>query len=180
MHAFKKYNYGAVEMDFKICKTNMLPKTTMPGPDQTQGSYLAEAIIESVAVRLGLDPEIVRERNFHDVGSLRKYYGDGAVESPQSYTLPSIWEHLKASANWMDREREIKRFNERSTWMKRGLALIPIIYDNLSSSKSAMVSIFADGSIVLETAGVEIGQGLHTKIRQGASFALSKLFPKVQ
>ena len=132
----------------------------MHRPGQTQGSYLAKAIIESVAARLRLDPEIVHERNFHDVGSLRKYN----VESPESYTLPLIWEHLMASANWVDYKREVKRFNENSTWMKRGLALISIIYGNPSSSKSTMVSIFVDGSIVLGTAGVEIGQGLHTKV----------------
>lgn len=180
MHAFKKYDYGAIEMDFKICRTNLVPKTAMRGPGQTQGSYLAEAVVEHVAARLGLDPEIVRERNFHDIHSLGKYFGEGTVGSPESYSLPSLWERLKASANWVDRERAVQEFNEKSTWMKRGIAMIPIVYCNLSSSKSAMVSIFADGSIVLETSGVEIGQGLHTKVRQAASFALSKVFPKVQ
>jgi abscisic-aldehyde oxidase len=178
-HAFKKYNYGAFELDIKICKTNLVPKTAMRGPGQTQGSHLAEAVIEHVAARLGLDPEIVRERNFHDIGSLSKYFGEGTVGSPESYSLPAIWERLKANANWVGREREVQKFNEKSTWKKRGLAMIPIIYSNLSASKSAMVSIFADGSIVLETPGVEIGQGLHTKVRQAASFGLSKLFPKV-
>ena len=151
----------------------------MRGPGEVQGSFLAESVIEHVAARLNLDPETIRERNFHDIGSLSKYYGERAVGSSESYTLPSIWARLKASANWVDREREVQRFNEKSTWMKRGLATIPIIYCNLAGSKSAMVSIFADGSIVLETPGIEIGQGLHTKVRQAAAFALNKLFPKV-
>ncbi|KAG0562492.1 hypothetical protein KC19_9G150900 [Ceratodon purpureus] len=177
-HALKKYNYGALELDFRICKTNTVPKTAMRGPGQVQGSFLAESIIEHVAARLKLDPEIIRERNFHDISSLSKYYGAGAAGSSESYTLPSIWARLKASMNWVDREREVQQFNEKSTWMKRGLAMIPIIYCNMAGSKSAMVSIFADGSIVLETPGVEIGQGLHTKVRQAAAFALSKLFSK--
>lgn len=178
-HALKKYNYGALELDFRICKTNTVPKTAMRGPGQAQGSFLAEAIIEHVAARLNLDPEVIRERNFHDIGSLSKYYGAGTAGSSDSYTLPSIWARLKESVNWMDREREVQQFNEKSTWMKRGLAMIPIVYANMAGSKSAMVSIFADGSIVLETPGVEIGQGLHTKVRQAAAFALNKLFPEV-
>jgi len=151
----------------------------MRGPGQTQGAFLAEAVIEAVAARLGLDPELVRERNFHDISSLTKYFGEGTVGNPEGYTLPSIWNRLKASANWAEREREVQKFNETNTWMKRGLAMIPIIYCNPSSAKSAMVSIFADGSIAVETAGVEIGQGLYTKVRQAACFSLNKLFPEV-
>lgn len=177
-HAFKKYNYGALEIDFKICKTNTVPKTAMRGPGQAQGSFLAEAVVEAVAARLGMHSEVVREQNFHDFRSLTKYFGEGVVGKPEGFTLPSIWSRLKASANWEEREREVEKFNETSTWRKRGIAMIPIIYNNPSSPKNAMVSIFADGSIALETSGVEIGQGLYTKVRQAACFALNKLFPE--
>lgn len=151
----------------------------MRGPGQLQGSFLAESVIEAVAARLGLDPELVRERNFHDISSLTKYFGEATVGRPEGYSLPSIWDRLKTSANWVEREREVHKFNETTTWMKRGLAMLPIVYSNASLSKSAMVSIFVDGSIALETPGVELGQGLYTKVRQAACFALNKLFPKV-
>lgn len=178
-HAIKKYNYGAFDIDWKVCKTNTVPKTAMRGPGQVQGSFIAEAVIEAVAGRLELQPEIVRERNFHDLSSLEKYFPKGSVGEPEGYTLPSIWARLKASARWEEREQEVEKFNQSNSWTKRGIAMIPIIYINPGASKSAMVSIFADGSIVIETAGVEIGQGLHTKVRQAACYALNKLFPPV-
>jgi len=175
-HAFKKYNYGALEIDYKICKTNTVPKTAMRGPGHAQGSFLAEAVVEAVAARLGLHPELVRERNFHDFSSLTKYFGEDVAGKPEGFTLPSIWSRLKASVNWEEREREVEKFNETSTWRKRGIAMIPIVYNNPSVPKNAMVSIFADGSIALETSGVEIDKGCIRKFDKRPALHLTSCF----
>ena len=43
-------------------------------------------------------------------------------------------------------------------------------------AKSALVNIYADGSIVVATPGAEIGQGLLTKTAQAVSYQLGLLF----
>lgn len=179
-HSFKKYNWGNFEVEYKICKTNTVPKSTMRAPGDAQGSFLADSVIEQVAAKLGLDPDIVREQNLHDQESLVKFFGEGAVGDITTYTLPKMWERLKTTGNWEERNRAVKAFNEASVWVKRGLAMIPIIYHVITMASVAMVSIFNDGSVVVEVGGVEMGQGLYTKVRQTAAFTLSQLWPQVK
>lgn len=45
---------------------------------------------------------------------------------------------------------------------------------------TASVSIFYDGSVVVIPGGLEMGQGLHTKVKQVASYELGKLLPENQ
>ena len=56
-------------------------------------------------------------------------------------------------------------------WLKRGVALIPTKYGIAFGLKhlnqaGALLHIYTDGSILLTHGGVEIGQGLHTKMIQ--------------
>jgi abscisic-aldehyde oxidase len=48
--ALKKYNWGALSFDIKLCKTNNTSKSSMRAPGDTQGSLIAEAIIEHVVI----------------------------------------------------------------------------------------------------------------------------------
>jgi abscisic-aldehyde oxidase len=40
------------------------------------------------------------------------------------------------------------------------------------------VSVLKDGSIVVQVGGIEIGQGLWTKVQQMTAFALGQLWPE--
>ncbi|XP_047331129.1 abscisic-aldehyde oxidase [Impatiens glandulifera] len=67
----------------------------------------------------------------------------------------------------------IKEFNGNNTWRKRAISLVPIIYEVTVSPIPGKVSILQDGSIVVEVGGIEMGQGLWTKVKQMTAFALS-------
>ena len=62
-------------------------------------------------------------------------------------------------------------FFRSNHWKKRGLALIPNKY-NLAFSLSflnqggALLHVYTDGSVLLTHGGMEMGQGLHTKMVQ--------------
>ncbi|KAG6489381.1 hypothetical protein ZIOFF_050650 [Zingiber officinale] len=167
----KKYNWGALAFDIKLCKTNLTSKSSMRAPGQVQGSYIAEAIIERVASFLSLDVDVVRKRNLHTYESLKFFYGSSSGEAPE-YTLPAIVDELFTSASYFNRLEMVLHFNSCNKWKKRGISWVPIVYEVEPMPTPGKVSILNDGSIVVEVGGIEIGQGLWTKVKQMAAFGL--------
>ncbi|GJN23070.1 hypothetical protein PR202_gb10687 [Eleusine coracana subsp. coracana] len=142
--ALKKYNWGTLTFDTKVCKTNVSSKSAMRGPGDVQGSFIAEAIIEHVASALSIDTNTIRRKNLHDFESLAVFYGESVGEA-STYSLVSMFDKLASSPEL------------RPTPGK--------------------VSIMNDGSIAVEVGGVEIGQGLWTKVKQMTAFGLGQLCP---
>uniref|UniRef100_A0A0E0HZ50 aldehyde oxidase n=1 Tax=Oryza nivara TaxID=4536 RepID=A0A0E0HZ50_ORYNI len=173
----KKYNWGALSFDVKLCKTNNTSKSVMRAPGDTQGSFIAEAIIEHVAAILSLDANTVRQKNFHTYDSLVLFYPDSAGES-STYTLHSIFDRLASTSRYVQRVESIKKFNSTNKWRKRGISSVPLIFKVEPRPAPGRVSVLNDGSIVVEVGGVELGQGLWTKVQQMTAFALGQLWPK--
>ncbi|KQK12817.1 probable aldehyde oxidase 2 isoform X2 [Brachypodium distachyon] len=174
--ALKKYNWGALSFDVKVCKTNMSSKSAMRAPGDVQGSFIAEAIIEHVASMLGADTNAVRKKNLHGIDSLKVFYGDAAGEEP-TYSLVTMFDKLAASPEYKQRVAAVERFNGGSRWKKRGISCVPITYEVRLRATPGKVSILNDGSIAVEVGGIEIGQGLWTKVKQMAAFGLGPLCP---
>lgn len=168
----KKYNWGALSFDIKVCKTNHSSKSAMRAPGEVQGSYIAEAVIEHVASTLSIDVDSVRNMNLHTFESLKLYYGGSEGEALE-YTLPSILDKLALSSSFQQRAAGINQFNRCNKWKKRGISRVPVVYEVELRSTPGRVSILNDGSVVVEVGGVELGQGLWTKVKQMVAFALS-------
>ncbi|KAK3126805.1 hypothetical protein QOZ80_7AG0563100 [Eleusine coracana subsp. coracana] len=172
----KKYNWGALSFDIKVCKTNITSKSVMRAPGDTQGSLIADAIIDHVASVLSVDAVSVREKNFHDFDSLQLFYPDSAGEA-STYTLHSIFSRLASTSSYLDRAESINQFNGFNKWRKRGISCVPLIFKAETRATPGRVSVLNDGSIVVEVGGIEIGQGLWTKVQQMTAFALGQLWP---
>ncbi|KAJ1386402.1 Aldehyde oxidase/xanthine dehydrogenase, molybdopterin binding [Sesbania bispinosa] len=170
----KKYDWGALSFDIKVCRTNLPSRSVMRGPGELQGSFIAEAVIENVAATLSMDVDSVRCINLHTHKSLQYFYEDCFGE-PFEYTLPSIWNKLAVSANYDQRTKMVKEFNRISTWRKRGISRVPVMFHLTLRPTPGKVSIFSDGSVVVEVGGIEVGQGLWTKVKQMAAFSLSAI-----
>ncbi|KAJ4969693.1 hypothetical protein NE237_002792 [Protea cynaroides] len=170
--ALKKYDWGAISVDIKICKTNHTSKSAMRGPGETQGSYIAEAVIEHVASYLSMEVDSVRTINLHSFDSLKLYYAESAGES-FDYTLPSLFDKVAVSSSLQQRIAKIHYFNSCNKWRKRGISRVPIVYEVSVRTTTGRVSILNDGSVVVEVGGIEIGQGLWTKVKQMVAFGLS-------
>ena len=171
----KKYNWGALSFDIKLCKTNNTSKSVMRAPGDTQGSLIADAIIEHVASVLSVDAISVREKNFHTYDTLQLFYPDSAGEA-STYTLHSIFDRLASTSSYLDRAESIKQFNSSNKWRKRGISCVPLIFRAEQKPAPGRVSVLNDGSIVVEVGGIEIGQGLWTKVQQMTAFALGQLW----
>ncbi len=66
------------------------------------------------------------------------------------------------------------QFNRKNEFVKRGLALTPVKFGisfttSFLNQAGALVNIYQDGSINVNHGGTEMGQGLHTKIKQIAA-----------
>ncbi|XP_066328062.1 indole-3-acetaldehyde oxidase-like [Miscanthus floridulus] len=174
--SLKKYNWGNLAFDTKVCKTNVSSKSAMRGPGDVQGSFIAEAIIEHVASALSVDTNTIRRKNLHDFESLVVFFGDTAGEA-STYSLVTMFDKLASSPEYQRRAEMVEHFNRSNKWKKRGVSCVPITYEVRLRPAPGKVSIMNDGSIAVEVGGVEIGQGLWTKVKQMTAFGLGELCP---
>ncbi|XP_017982888.1 PREDICTED: indole-3-acetaldehyde oxidase [Theobroma cacao] len=168
----RRYDWGALNFNIKVCKTNLPSRSAMRAPGEVQGSFIVEAIIEHVASTLSIEVDSVRNINLHTYNSLGFFYKSIAGE-PLEYTLPSIWDKLATSSDFYQRSEMIKEFNRCNKWQKRGISRVPIVHEVNVRPTPGKVSILKDGSIVVEVGGIELGQGLWTKVKQMTAYALS-------
>src|SRR6185436_6984019 len=72
-HLDNAYYIPAVEFSGRVCQTNVTSNTAFRGFGGPQGMLVIEEILDRVARRLGLSPEVVRERNL--------YHGEGGTNT---------------------------------------------------------------------------------------------------
>jgi xanthine dehydrogenase large subunit len=116
---------------------------------------------------------VVRARNFYRAGETT-HYGQ-VVRDPDR--IARIWAELSATAAFESRWREVEAFNARNPHVKRGLAITPVKFGisfttSYYNQAGALVLVYKDGSIQVNHGGTEMGQGLHTKVRQIAADGL--------
>jgi xanthine dehydrogenase large subunit len=172
-HCDNAYLLPAAELTGLICRTHKTSQTAFRGFGGPQGMLVIEEILDQAARRLGLSPEIVRERNFYRDGDTTHY------EQPvkDANRIEIIWRRLKESSRFTERRTEIERWNARHPHSKRGLAITPVKFGisftaTFFNQGGALVLIYRDGSVQVNHGGAEMGQGLHTKIQQIAAESL--------
>jgi xanthine dehydrogenase/oxidase len=160
------------------CRTNRATNTAMRTFGVIQCSTIQEAAIERVADELGMRPEDVRERNLYldaeETSAQSTPYGQ-----PLRYSvMRDVWSQLRASCSFDARASEIDAFNAANLWRKRGISMIPIKYGVsytflTGNQGGAFVTVNElDGTVIVATGGVEMGQGLATKLTQIAAETL--------
>ena len=172
-HCDNAYLLPAVELTGLICKTHKTSQTAFRGFGGPQGMLVIEEILDQAARRLGLPPEIVRERNFYRSGDTT-HYGQPVKHAER---IELMWRTLMDSSDFDRRREEIDGWNERNPHAKRGIAITPVKFGisftaTFFNQAGALVLIYRDGSVQVNHGGAEMGQGLHTKIQQIAAESL--------
>ncbi|KAL5979765.1 xylitol dehydrogenase [Asimina triloba] len=189
-HSDNVYDIPHVRIRGKVCYTNLPSNTAFRGFGGPQGMLIAENWIQRISMELGKRPEEIREINFQRDGSVL-HYG----HQLEHCTLERVWDELKASCNFHKAWEEVNEFNLQNHWKKRGLALIPTKFGIAFTAKfmnqlvrkkvshaagvvdkhyktllaGALVHVYTDGTVLVTHGGVEMGQGLHTKVAQIAA-----------
>ena len=167
-HAGNGYWLPDVAIATKRLKTNTVSNTAFRGFGGPQGMIAIERVMDAIARERGLDPLDVRKANLLRPGFVRTPYNQ-TVEDHESQR--AIIDELEASSDYRARRARIAAFNAQSPYIKRGIALTPVMF-GISftliplNQAGALVHVYSDGSVHLNHGGTEMGQGLFTKVAQ--------------
>ena len=174
-HLDNCYYIPAVEFRGQVAKTNLSSNTAFRGFGGPQGMLVMEEIIDRIARRLGLPPEVVRERNlYRGTGETNTTHYGQLIEDNR---IQTIWHELKKTSALEKRRAEIAAWNAAQPHAKRGLALTPVKFGisftvTHLNQAGAFVLIYQDGTVQLNHGGTEMGQGLHTNVAMIAAQTL--------
>ena len=171
-HGTNSYYIPNVELTAYSCKTNLPPNTAFRGFGGPQGMFVIESAVAHVAKEMGVSAGLIQEKNLLNEGNAFPY---GQIA--EYVNIVSCYEAAKKLFNINSIEKEIASFNSNSPFYKKGMAIQPICF-GISFTNTPMnharclVHIYQDGSIGISSGGVEMGQGLNTKLVQVASMVL--------
>ncbi len=171
LHADSAYYVPHMSVVARVWKTNLPSNTAMRGFGAPQSMAAMETIIDRIARDLRIDAAEVRRRNLYGtVDRNVTHYG----QTVENNRLHILYDGLLESSQYAARRKEIDAFNAEHEFVKRGLALTPVKFGisfttTFLNKAGALVHIYSDGSILVNHGGTEMGQGLHTKIRQIAA-----------
>jgi len=132
--------------------TDTPSNTYCRAPGSTQGHAIMETVMEHLAAASKTDPLTLREANM--------------VDDP---TLKEVLARLKDSSQFDLRKRHVEDFNKRNLWRKRGISLVPLQYphNQFGTRYTVNISVYHDdGSVAVAHGGIEMGQGMNTKVAQ--------------
>jgi xanthine dehydrogenase large subunit len=172
-HVDNAYLIPALAAEGWVCKTHKTSQTAFRGFGGPQGMIVIEDILDRIARTLNLQPHDVRERNFYREGD-STHYGQPVKDAAR---IGRIWMELKRSSEFEARRAAVAEFNAANRHSKRGIAITPSKFGisftaTFFNQSGAFVLMYRDGSVQVNHGGTEMGQGLHTKIRQIAAESL--------
>ncbi|MFD7658219.1 molybdopterin cofactor-binding domain-containing protein, partial [Actinosynnema sp. NPDC059797] len=177
LRADNAYRVANFRSAIDVCRTTKAPSTAFRAFGDIQGKLVTENAIDDAAFAAGLDPTDVRETNLYRRGDVTPF------GQALSYCyMREVWGYLREKCGYDARKADVLEFNRRNKWRKRGIAMMPVKYGsgyNLTQLEqaAAYVAVYSgDGSVVIHQGGVEMGQGLTTRVEQVASYVLNVPF----
>jgi len=168
------YNIPALKYTPYGVRTDTHPPTAVRAPGMVNGNSMIEAILQHAAVEMGMNPMALRTTNLMKQGDPVMPPGR-FLDAPSP--IPEMLEQLNTSAEMAPRQAEILAFNSANRWKKRGLSVVPMRYDHslngFQLKMNCLISVFAiDGTVAVSHNGIEMGQGMNTKVAQVVAYEL--------
>jgi xanthine dehydrogenase large subunit len=164
LHATGVYAIPNVRIKGLMCRTNLAPFTAFRGFGAPQAVFCMEAALDHGARALGLPPREVQRRNL-----LKS--GDALPSGMIVERVTALRAFSEASARCdIDKiDDEVRRFNASHPFEKQGTATMPICFgisftNTFLNQAGALVHIYQDGTVSLNTGAVEMGQGVSSKL----------------
>ncbi|MCA0422029.1 MAG: xanthine dehydrogenase molybdopterin binding subunit [Proteobacteria bacterium] len=167
-HADNAYYLPDVTIATRRLKTNTVSNTAFRGFGGPQGMLAIERVMDHIAQTGGVDPLDVRKANFYAAGRDVTPYGQTVSDC---VTLLPLVEQLERDCDYRARRDALAEFNCSSPILRKGIALTPVKFGisftlmHLNQA-GALVHVYADGSVMLNHSGTEMGQGLNRKVAQ--------------
>jgi xanthine dehydrogenase large subunit len=167
-HVDNAYWLPALRVHSLRCRTNTVSNTAFRGFGGPQGMFVIEEVIDAVARTLGRDPLEVRRANLYGTTERNvTHYGQVIRDN----VLAPVIDRLLARSRYAERRAAVDAFNRTAPVLRRGLALTPVKFGisfnaPFLNQAGALLHLYADGSLLLNHGGTEMGQGLFTKVAQ--------------
>ena len=167
-HADNAYYLPNASFCGYMCKTNTSSNTAFRGFGGPQGMLAIENIIEEIANHLSVDAYKIRKLNFYQNNSNNiTPYGQVIEDN----IINELVSEIASDTGYERRRKDVEEFNNKSKYIKKGLALTPVKFGISFTKKflnqaGALIHIYKDGSIYLSHGGTEMGQGLFVKVAQ--------------
>ena len=180
-HAENAYFIPHVSITGRVWKTNLPPNTAFRGFGGPQGIAAMEEILDRIARYLKRDAAEIRKKNFYQLDKNNTTpYGQVITNN----NLQLIYNRFMESSGYFEQRSEVAHFNEQNEFVKQGLALMPVKFGisfttSFLNQAGALVNVYQDGTVLVNHGGTEMGQGLHTKIRQIAAWEFGIPLDKV-
>uniref|UniRef100_A0A8C6RKC1 aldehyde oxidase n=1 Tax=Nannospalax galili TaxID=1026970 RepID=A0A8C6RKC1_NANGA len=159
-------------IEYALLKLENTYKISNLGFGFPQRAFVTETWVSAVAAKCHLPLEKVRELNMYKTidRTIHKQEFD-----PKN--LIKCWEKCMEDSSYYSRKKAVEKFNQQSFWKKRGIAIIPMKFSvgypkTFYYQAAALVHIYTDGSVLVAHGGVELRQGINTKMIQVASCEL--------
>jgi CO/xanthine dehydrogenase Mo-binding subunit len=163
---FGPYRLTHMKTDAYTVYTNTVPAGAYRGFGTLQVTWAYESQMDIIAEKLGLDPLAFRLKNLLKKGEL---YTPG--DTPVDCDLKAGLLRVAKEIGWQEKIRKPNRGKGLAVCMKDGGGTYKVA--------SAAVKMNADGSVVLLTGTVEIGQGARTALSQVVAEELAVPFEAV-
>jgi xanthine dehydrogenase large subunit len=163
-------------------KTNTQSNTAFRGFGGPQGALAIEVILDEIARTLQRDPLEVRRANWY--GTVERNVTPYRQTVTDNVIAPLV-DELARSSDYAARRAAIAAFNARNEVLQRGIALTPVKFGisfNVThfNQAGALVHVYADGSVLVNHGGTEMGQGLNTKVAQVVAHELGLPLARVR
>jgi CO/xanthine dehydrogenase Mo-binding subunit len=166
VHAAGAYRCPNVKVDAYAVATNHVSNGAFRGFGSPQVLFAAESQMDEVAVRLGIDPLVLRKKNL-----LRT--GDETATGQRLRSSVGSMETLRRAAKESGYRSKRALFRKDRGTVRRGIGISTIHYGaglgGLSpylTRAGAFVQVHADGSALYAVGTTEMGQGMRTVLAQ--------------
>lgn len=143
--------------DTYIVRTDNYAQCFTRAPGTLEGLAAIECIMDHIAHSLNVDPLDVRKAN---------------LDARNNSRIVKFLDDLKQTDNIEKRKADIKTFNEANRWKKKGLSIVPMTWIlEVIANYTTVVSIYhLDGGVAISHGGIEMGQGINTKVIQVCAY----------
>jgi carbon-monoxide dehydrogenase large subunit len=169
------YVLPAYSMQVDVALTNKVPVTPVRGAGRPQAVFFMERMVDLAARALGMDPALIRQRNFVQPEQMPYKVGvvfrDGSATTYDSGDYPQCQRLALEKADWEgfpDRQRAARA---RGRYL--GIATASYVEGTgLGPFEGVRVKVQNDGRVLLSTGAAAQGQGHATMLAQVCADAL--------
>ena len=186
------YRIPKVSTSFRTVVTNTTPVAAYRGAGRPEAAYSIERIVDQVARQTGLDPAVVRQRNFIPPSAFPYETHNEAVVYDSADFPAALDECLRiVDYDAVRAEQKARRNDPTKPLLGIGLSCWLEIagfgpngslegFGHLASWESAQVRIQPDGSAIVYSGSSPHGQGHETMLSQIASDELGISFDRIK